>query len=180
MNKDIIKSYKSKKLKSNLWLIALSLVCALSINFALSNSKIWNYLKTSVNEASIKNENNSDLYMTKLISWPNIEIEIKSNKDIYEAKNLAFSFFYNNEDIKIKDIMTNLDQAKLNKMLDYDWTKTINIIFDSSKNIKSGDTIASIFLEKNTKSIENLNLLNTNFTDKDNNIYYLTSSSIEF
>lgn len=180
MSKDIIKSYRSKKIKSNLWLIALSLVFAISINFALSDSKIWNYLKTSVNEASNTNKNNSDLYMEKIVSNPNIEIKIKTSKDIHDVRNLAFSFFYNNENIKIKDIMSDIDWVKLNKMVDYEWTKTINLVFDSNKTIKSWDTIASIFIEKNSKNIENLNLLNTNFTDKDNNIYYLTSSGIEF
>ncbi|MDD4151304.1 MAG: hypothetical protein PHR68_01705 [Candidatus Gracilibacteria bacterium] len=180
MNKDIIKSFRKKKMINNFSIIALSLAFAISINFALSDSKIGNYLKTSIQDAQNNEINKSDLYMEVVKSGPNNEIKIKSSKDIFQVTNLAFSFFYNNENIKIKDILTSLDQVELNKMVDYEGTKTINLVFKKTGNIKAGDIIASIFLEKTSTNLENLNLINTNFTDKDNNIYYLNSSSVEF
>jgi hypothetical protein len=65
------------------------------------------------------------------------------------------------------------------KLVDTNGSKTISITSNSARNIKAWDSILTIFLEKTSNKLENLNLLNTNFTDIKNNTYYLSTSWTE-
>lgn len=180
MNQDIIKKYKSNKMISNLWLIAMSLALAISINFIISDTKLWNSLKTNLQESKTTKNNLSDLYMELEKNWSNRIIHIKTSKDIKELKNIGISFFYNSSTINIKDIVPDIENMELLKLVDTNGSKTLSISSSSPKNIKAWDSITTIFLDKHTDKLENLNLLNTNFTDFNNNTYYLSTSWVEF
>lgn len=180
MNKDIIQKYKSKRILSNLWLITMSLALAISINFVINDTKLGNSLKTNLQESNKIADLKSDLYMELEKNWSNRIIHIKTSKDIKNLKNIWVSFFYNSELVEVKDIVPDIEDMDLLKLVDNKWSKTLSISSKSSKNIKAWDSIATIFLEKNTPELENLNLLNTNFTDDNNNSYYLSTSWIEF
>ncbi len=180
MNRDIIKKYKSKKLISNLWIIAMSLALAISINFVISDTKLGNSLKTNLQESNKIANTSSDLYMEVEKNWTNRIVHIKTSKDIKSAKNIWISFFYNSSTVNIKDIVPDIENMDLLKLVDTNWSKTLSLSSSAEKNIKAWDSIATIFLEKNTDKLENLNLINTNFTDSKNNSYYLTTAWIDF
>lgn len=179
MNKDIIQKYKSKKMFSNLWLIAMSLALAISINFVINDTKFGDSLKTNLQESKKIANNSADLYMELEKNWSNRIVHIKASKNISEVKNMWISFFYNANAINIKDIVSDIENTEVLKLVDTNGSKTISISSNAPKNIKAWDSIATIFLEKQTDKLENLNLLNTNFTDSQNNTYYLSTSWTE-
>lgn len=179
MNKDIIQKYRLQKISSNFSLIALSLALAISINFILSDTKLGTNLKTNLQEANKTVNNSADLYMELETKWSNRVVHIKSSKDISEVKNIWLSFFYESNSIKVKDIVSDIANTDVLKLVDTNGSKTISITSNSARNIKAWDSILTIFLEKTSNKLENLNLLNTNFTDIKNNTYYLSTSWTE-
>lgn len=179
MNKDIIKKYRLQKIVSNISLIALSLALAISINFVLSDTKLGTSLKTNLQESNKTANNSADLYMELEKNGPNRVVHIKSSKDISEVKNIWLSFFYESNSLKVKDIVSDIANTDILKLVDTNGSKTISVSSAAPKNIKAWDSIATIVLEKTSNKLENLNLLNTNFTDSKNNTYYLSTSWTE-
>lgn len=172
---DIIKKYKTHKKISNLSIIWISLVLALGINFlVINNTGITSNLKTSILENKAKNDL-WDIYMES--QWNSIIV--KSSKQINNVTNITLSISYNPENISIKKIFPKYNW-EISNISNVEWLSTIILDYSESNNIKDNEKIITINAEKKIKQTENINIVNANFTDKDNNTYELTTSWVTF
>lgn len=177
---DIILKYKKEKKIRNISIIITSLALALGLNLFLSNTDSWKYIKTSVINSKIWTEKKSDLYLENTKNSWNIMINLKSSKEISKAKSISFSLVYNKNNILLKDKKNNFDWVELLNLVDNDWYNTVILNFKNPTNIKAWDNILNIVLEKKQNIKENLNLVNSNFTDSENNLFMLSTSGVEF
>jgi hypothetical protein len=174
MTKDYLNKYKKNKIISNLSIIITSLIIALSINFLiLDNSNFWKNLKSSVLEAQEQNKK-ADLYLENN-KW---NLILKNSKNINQAKSLSFSISYNPENVEITNIECNSNE--LIKIENTPWIKAIIINYKTNKDIKSKSKICKIKYNKKENKSEQLNLINSNFTDKTWEVFLLSTSWITF
>jgi len=174
MAKDFLNEYKKNKTIWNITIVVASLIIALSINFlVLDNSDFWTNLKTSVIEAG-QNNQKADL----ILENQNWNITLKNSKKLNNTKSLSYSIIYNPENVEIKSIECNSNN--LVKIENQEWIKAIIINYDNPININKNTKICTINTSKKELKSEQLNLINSNFTDTTWETYLLTTSWITF
>lgn len=171
---DILKKYKKHRLLSNIWVVALSLIMAVWINFfVIDSTNFGQNLKTSVLNSSTNN-NLADIYLENL----NNEIKLKTSKDINNLKSLSFSISYNPNNLKIEEFISS--NAQILNLSNTPWINSVTITFDNIVDIKWWENITSIKTSKKDNKIENINIVDANFTDWEAEVYLLTTSWISF
>jgi len=173
MSKNFLKKYENKKRISNITIIVLAIIIAFSINFLIiDNSKTWTNLKTSILDA--KNiSHKADLYIEKNNSN---SIILKNSKILNNIKSLSYSLIFNPEKLKIKDIKCNSNN--LIKIENQAWIKAIIINYNKNINIWANTDICNINIQKENNSSQEINLINSNFTDKTGETFLLSTSWI--
>ncbi len=173
MSKNFLKKYENKKRLSNITIIVLAIIIAFSINFfIIDNSQTWINLKTSVLDT--KNiVNKADLYIEKNNSN---SIILRNSKNLKNTKSLSFSLIYNPENLNIKKIKCNSND--LIKIENQAWIKAIIINYNKDINIQANTKICNINIEKKNNNPEEINLINSNFTDKTWETFLLSTSWI--
>lgn len=177
---DIIQKYKKEKKIKNISIVITSLALALGLNVFFSTTDSWKYIKTSVLNSQIWSMEKSDLYLENTKNSWNIMMNLKSSKEISKAKSISFSFAYNKDNVVLKDKKVNLDWVELLNVIDNGGYNTIILNFKAPTNIKVWENILNIILEKKLNQKENLNLVNSNMTDVNNDVFMLSTSGIEF
>lgn len=172
--------YKKWKKIKNISIVVTSLALALWLNIFFSNTDSWKYIKTSVLNSKIWTEAKSDLYLENVANSWNITINLKSSKEIQKAKSISFSLAYNKDNVSIKDKRVSYDWVELLNLVDSDWYNTVILNFKNPTNIKAWETLLNIVLEKKEKKEENLNLVNSNITDDESNLFMLSTSGVKF
>ena len=107
---DIIKKYRKHTLIKNTWIVAVSLVLALWINFLLWDSSLWQKLQISVIN-SWENTANGDIYLQKNENW----MSLIANKDMLKVKSISLSIAYNPTSLKIDSIKSVIDWNLINQ-----------------------------------------------------------------
>lgn len=177
---DIIEKYKRKNIIKNIWVVITSLALALALNIYLSDTNFWQNIKWSVIDSSNDISIKSDLFLEKdPKAWENIII-LKSAQNISWAKNISFSMVYDKDNVSIKSKLNQIPWSEIIDLKNIDWYNTIILNFKLPTDIKSGQEILKIVLDKKENKSENLNLISSNFTDKEDNIYMLSTSGIWF
>lgn len=172
---NILKKYKKHKKISNISIVAISLVVAVWINFLFFNtSTILPNLKANILQNEI-NKNIWDIYLTKY----NNDIFLKTSNNIDNIESLSLSLIYNPENLKIIEIIPRLNAETL-KISNTPGISTIILNYKEVSNIKAWERIFTIKVEKKDNIKESLNIINSNFTDSNNNTFELTSSSVSF
>lgn len=172
---DIIKKYKKHKKMSNLSIVAISLVIALSVNFLIiDGTNIQKNLKTSVIENQIENDL-WDVYLEN--NWN--DIILKTNKNINNITNLSFSISYNPENVEIDKIISKYS-AEISDISNVKWLNTLILDFAEQNNLNSQEKILTIKTSKKENKTENINIINANFTDSVNNTYELSTSWVVY
>jgi len=177
---DIIKKYKHTKNMKLGFVIAASFVFALSLNLVIWNSDIGKILKTNIQEFVNIKDNKADLYLEKNENSWNYIINLKNSKTLNSIKNIWLSLVFNWENVDIKDKFTKIEWLKIIELSNNNWYNIITLKANNNLDINENETILSIVLEKNEEKIENLNLINANFTDTNGEIYSLSTSWIDF
>lgn len=178
---DIIQKYKKEKRNKNIIIVVTSFMLALGLNFLLVNTNNGKYLTSSVLNSQITWEKQADLYLETVKNSGNNVVNLKTSKEISQVKSLSLSIVYNKENIKVKDKLLSIDQAELINVIENDGFNTIIINFKNPTNIKVGEDILNIVFEKqNVWEMESINLVNSNITDNEGNIFSLSTSGIEF
>lgn len=177
---DIIQKYKKEKKIKNISIVITSLALALGLNILLSNTDSGKYLKASVLQTQVGTIAKSDLYIENTKSSGNILMNLKSSKEITQAKSISFSLVYNKNNVVLKDKKLGLDNAEILNLVDNDGYNTVVINFKNPTNIKAGETLLELVLEKKENKEETLNLVNSNVTDNENNLFMLSTSGISF
>lgn len=177
---DIIQKYRKEKKIKNLSIIVTSLALALWLNIALSSTDSWKYLKASVLNNQILVENKSDLVLENVKNSWNLMINLKSSKNIYNAKSISFSIVYNKDNVILKNKKVYIENWNIINLVDNNWFNTLVVNFKNPTNIKSWENIINIILDKKVDNRENINLINANVIDSDNNSFMLSTSGVEF
>ncbi len=172
--KDIIAKYKKRKIIKNSWLVAMSLALAFWINYSLQDTTVWKKLQASVIDSTI-NSNLWDIYLVK----NNEKINLQSNKEIKDVKNISLSFTYNPANVKIDSINSSIEW-KLNIIFEEEWIKTIILDFLYPNDISSKENILDIIAAKKETKLENINIVNANFTNSKNEVFLFSTSWLEF
>lgn len=171
---DIFSKYKKHNLIKNTWLIAMSLVLAFGLNFMVQDTSLWQKIQVSVIN-SWENSKVWDLYLQK----NNTNINLLSSKDMNQVKSLSLSITYNPANVLIENISSQIWWNLINQANE-DWLNTLVINFLNPQDIKKWENILSILTSKKEEKLENLNIINANFTDLNNQVYLLSSSGVEF
>jgi len=172
---DIFKKYKKYKKISNISIVTISLVVAIWVNFfVLNQTDFSKNLKTSVIESNQK-KNLSDLYLEN----NNWKILLKTSKQLNNIKNLSLSFVYNPENIELENLKA-IWNSEVENISNTDWISTIFINFQDKKTIKNWENILEINPIKKEQKSEQINLINSNFTDNSWENFLLTTSWITF
>lgn len=172
--KDIFKKYKKQKKISNIWVVVTSLVLAIWINFLIiDGTGFGNSMKANILEVKTQNQQ-SDIYAT----LNNNIIDVFSNQNIDNVKNIAMSVSYNPENVGI--LLQEDEKSEVIRLSDNKWIQSILINYSPEKNIISWEKILSIETSKLNKKSEQLNIFNANFTDTSEENYLLSTSGITF
>lgn len=171
--KDFLRKYQNKKIIWDIYVMVLALVMAFMFNFlVLDNSILEKSLKTSILDYQ-ENNIKADIYFEK----ENGKIFLKNSKNMLNTKNISFSIIYDNSNLQIDEVKSDFWRVEMlwERM---SWIETF-ILDVWDKDLKSWNYIAEIIFSKREKSVATqLNLLNSNFTDLEENIFHLTSSGI--
>ena len=173
--KDIFKKYRRHNLISNLWVLAASLVLAFGINvFLIDGTQIGQNLKANVLQP-ISTETQADIFLQK--EWENFVV--KNSKNINNALNISFSLIYNWENTNISEIT-----SAYGNIIELQNEPGINLIIvnlDADTNIKAGEEIIKFNASKKDEiKAENINIINANFKDATEELYFLSTSWITF
>lgn len=171
---DIISRYKKRNLIKNTWIVATSLILALWINFLVWDTSLWKKLQISVINSW---ENNViwDVYLEKNENGMNLI----ASKDMLKVKSISLSIAYNPNSLKIDTIKSSIDWNLINEENDK-WLITLVLNAKFPLDIKKGDSLFNINAIKTQEKIENINIINANFTDLNNQVYLLSSSWVEY
>lgn len=170
---DFLKKYKKHKLITNISIIIISLIMAFWINFLLIDwTIIWQNLKASILNAN-NLEINSDIYF----DIKDGNIVLKTNKQINNIKSLSLSIIYNPENVIINKLKSN---NNISEISNEEWIKSVIINFEKITNINPNEEILEFNLNKKINKSENINIINSNFIDKDWINYLLSTSGITF
>nr|MDD3719776.1 hypothetical protein [Candidatus Gracilibacteria bacterium] len=171
---DIFSKYKKHNLIKNTGLIAMSLVLAFGLNFMVQDTSLGQKIQVSVINSG-ENSKVGDLYLQK----NNTNINLLSSKDMNQVKSLSLSITYNPANVLIENISSQIGGNLINQANE-DGLNTLVINFLNPQDIKKGENILSILTSKKEEKLENLNIINANFTDLNNQVYLLSSSGVEF
>ncbi len=162
------------KLLSNLNIILASLVLAIWVNiFLIDWTNVGQNLRTSVLNSQTQ-EKLSDLSIQN-DDW---ELYIVLNKEIKSLNTLSLSLTYDNENISIWEVSSNIwDVINLTNT---PWISSIILTSEALADVKKWDRLIKVQINKIIKKSENLNIINANFSDINDEQYLLSTSGITF
>lgn len=177
---DILSKYKKEQNIKNIGIIITSLALALALNIYVGNTSFGQSLKGSVLEAQVNAETKADIYLEKNEKSVENIITLKSSQNITGVKNMSVSFVYNQDAMNIKNKMKELKDVEVLDLVNSDGYNTIILNFKYPTDIKAGDTILKVVVDKKSKDIESINMIGANFTDSKENTYKLSTSGVSF
>jgi hypothetical protein len=173
--KDIFKKYKKHKLLSNIWVVAASLVLAFGINvFLIDGTQVGQNLKANVLQP-ISQEESADIFVIK--QWSSFVL--KSSKNINNPVNLSLSLIYNWENINISELTSQF--WDIVTLQNEPWINSMIVNMKTWTNVKANEDIIKFLAEKQDETkVENINVINANFKDNTNELYFLSTSWTTF
>jgi len=180
---NIINEYKRKQKIRNISIVMFSLSLAILFSSLLNQTWVWMSIKSSIMESSwiqTNNEIKSDLFLEKVDNTSNNIFSLKNSKDLIWVKSISLWVAYNNENVDLDSKILKIEWWEIIDLLKNDWFNTLIINFKNPINIKKNEDILNLSFKKDNTQQENINLIWTNFLDKDNNNYNLSTSWISF
>jgi hypothetical protein len=172
---DFVKEYKQKRLVSNLWIVGISLVLALWINFfLLDETEIWQNLKASILDVNTT-ESKADFYLEN--AWNSIIV--KNSNTLQGPTSVWLTLSYNPEVLEIGEITADFWWISI-LWEKNTWTDTILLTMNWTRDIYENEVIFKIDFTKKEQVSTQLNMVNANFTDINENQYNLSTSGITF
>lgn len=174
--KDLFKKYHRRKVLTNLWILSLSAILAVSINMTFLGGQNGDMLKASIVETWKKNIIQNDF----IIEQSENTLSFKNTQVLNDASWLSFSLAYDGNLLDIKDEQSDIAWIQIDSIKNEDGFINYILQFESADTISAGSTLMSLPYEKTQTGTVHLNIINVNFSDKDNNVYSLTSEGIIF
>ena len=172
--KDLFKNYHKHKVLTNLSVIGVSLVLAISVNMLLVWNQSASMLKANVLEAtSISQKSDIELVYT------DSAISVLVHQDVNNITELSFSLAYNSENVELWETSSEYS-SNISDLENEDWFKNIIIVFDEVSTLQAWSTILEIQHQKISDNTGYLNVINANFKDSAGETYLLTTSWLVF
>ncbi|MDD2487335.1 MAG: hypothetical protein PHS92_03125 [Candidatus Gracilibacteria bacterium] len=177
---DIFNEYKKQKSRRNIVIISLSLVFALSINAFLFDTNVGKKIQTSVRnyDDTSKEEVKKDLYFESTGSGTDI-LELKAGTSFSKADSLNLSILLNPEVLKLADFTSDDKDVQITKIANDPGVFNFTIKFKDPQDIKSGDVLAKLLLNRLKQENTSINLAQTMFISE-GKTYELTNESMDY
>jgi hypothetical protein len=130
-------------------------------------------MKANILEVKTQNQQ-SDIYA----ALNNNNVDIFSNQNMSDVKNISMSLSYNPNNVGI--LLIEDDTYDLIRLSDDKGIQSVLINYTPEKNISAGDKLFSVETSKLNQTSEQLNIFNANFTDSQGENYLLSTSGITF
>jgi len=173
--KDVFRNYHKHKVLTNIGIIGISFILAISINMLLVWNQSGQLLKASVLDAT-NTVSTSDIEIVKNASW----IAFIANQDMSSVTELSFSIAYNADAIELWDLESKLSWVEITEIENESGYKNLIFTFQSETNISGSNIFLNIPVTINTTETNYINIINANFKDSSWETYLLTTSWIIF
>ncbi len=180
----VFKQFKRQKLFRQASFVIAALIVGFWINAFVLNGEMWGRLKTDLLQAQ-KNkiwevEKKANLYLEASKAKDGNTLALKAWENMDSLKSLSISFVYNHEWIQIQDIFSNVNGLELSRIENEKGIITIILTFSKPSDIPKWKDLINLYVTKEAKTTQHINIINANFTDSTNTNYKLTTSWIAF
>lgn len=173
--KDLFKNYHKHKVLSNIGIVWISFVLAISVNLLLVGNQSASFLKASVIDSATSTQK-ADLEIIKSENG----IAFLANQNMSSVSEFSFSLAYDSENIEILKFLSKMNWAAITEIENESGFKNIIIRFENPTNIPSGMILWETETNKLNTSTTYINLISTNFSDSDWGQYLLSTAWIIF
>lgn len=173
---DFFQNYHKHKVLSNVWILWLSLILAVSANMFVLSGSTGESLKASVLESTVNKEKLVDfqaIVSENSISFSNAQIM----KNVQE---ISFSLAYNSEILEFLENSSPLPTSQISVIGNESWFSTYIISLSEAVDINKNSEILKIDTKKLQEKSAFINLINVNFTDSAWEVYLLSTKGILF
>lgn len=173
--KDLFQNYHRHKVLSNLWILSLSAILAISINSFVLSGETWDMLKANILESSIEHDVDLDFLAT---TNDENKIIFQNTQEMTNVTEMSFSLAYDNESLTIWWDISEIDGATVTKIENQAWFITYILNFTEPQNIEANTAIATLDSQKLSETTTHINIINVNFTDSSGEVFMLSTTGI--
>lgn len=174
--KDLFKNYHKHKVLSNLGVLSISAILAVSVNMFLLSGNTAQSLKANVLEATSTQINKVDFSAT---STPHF-IVFSNSQEIKNVTELSFSLAYNFELLELWEISTDIEWSNISVIENNDGFSSYIMTFTNPITISENNDIIKLDYQKTSEETVHLNIINVNFKDSEEQTYLLSTAWIIF
>lgn len=174
--KDLFNNYHKQKALSHLWILAISLVLAVSINMFLLGGTSGESLKANIKELQTQDIITQDISITQ----ENNILSIQNKQVMDQVLQLSISLAYNPDLLVFWDTISSLPGASISKIETTPGFSSFILVFDSPVNFSKDTQIINLSYTRIGSETIHLNPININFIDSGGNNYSLSASSLIF
>lgn len=159
--KDFFKRYHKHKVLSNLWILSLSAVLAISINSFVLTGNTSDALKANILEATTNSTSSVDLigsYNENILSFMN-------SREMQNVTEFSFSLAYNPEALEVLEAQSNIDGVNITELKNEDGFVTYIMNFAEKINIPAEINILEVQTNTIQETTNHINIIGANFTD---------------
>ena len=174
--KDLFQNYHKHKVLSNIGLLAISAVLAVSVNMFMLSGSTGATLKANVLEAS----GQAAAWVDFMAHHTPKAIRFTNSQQMLAVKELSFSLAYNHELLSLGEYNSSLAGAQVSVIENNDGFSSYLMSFASPINIPAESTIIDLSYTKSSDETVHFNIINVNFKDTQDESYLLSTQSIIF
>ena len=174
--KDLFKKYHRHRVLSNLGILSLSAILAVSVNTFLLSGPTWDTLKANILESTAHTNIQQDFVAA---TWEE-NISFQNTRLLQDVKAMSFSLAYNPEFVSFLDVQSQLSGVQIVPIENEDGFSTYILSFESPSDIYPLSDLLDLKYEKLENTTVHLNIINVNFTDTSGTTYSLSTSWIMF
>ena len=173
--KDIFKKYHRHKVLTNLGILSISAILAISVNMFFLGWQTGEALKANVLEAT-----NSEIGQDFIAKDEDTSISFSNSSPLSNMKDFSFSLAYNPELLTLKEAISPINGAKVHSIKNEEGFINYIITLETPMSIPAGSNILSLPYVKTSQETVHLNIINVTFSDEEWGVYSLTTEGIMF
>jgi len=174
--KDLFKNYHKHKVLSNLGILGVSAILAVSVNMFVLSWSTGEALKANVLEATVEKVNTADFVAVANSG----SVKFSNAQKMQEVTELSFSLAYNSELLTFGEYSSEIGSWNISLIENSEGFSTFLMNFTTPVNIPGETQILTLEYEKSSQETAYINTINVNFTDTDNEKYILSTQGIIF
>jgi hypothetical protein len=174
--KDLFQNYHKHKVLSNVWILSIAALLAVSVNMFLFSGNTGEMIKANVLEATVNQASKIDF--SAEIS--NDAIVFRNSQEMQDVKEFSFSLAYNFEILELWGYSSSLGENNISLIENNDGFSSYIMTFVNPINIPENTQIIDLNYIKMLEQTVHLNIINVNFTDNSEEKYLLRTQWIIF